>query len=119
MAKRANGPGLARRMQGLRGEARLEALGEVVAQWRASGKSRAAFCREVGIAAVTLSRWLRKVDSNRAAEATPVFVEVGTHEPRNRDIFEVQLSNGTRVRVPAGFVEGDLVRLLGVLATVC
>jgi len=119
MAKRVGRTGLGERMRALRGEARLEAIGEVVARWRESGRSRAAFCREVGIASVTLTRWIRQLDASRAAKAAPVLVEVGTHERPDRDVFEVALPKGTRVRVPAGFAEADLVRLLDVVISAC
>ena len=121
MAKRTDKPGkLGMRMRGLRGETRLEAIGGVVARWRESGKSRAAFCREVGIATVTLGRWVRQLEAARAAGSNePVFVEVDIPEPPDRDLFEVVLPSGSRVRVPAGFREEDLARLLGVLSAPC
>jgi len=121
MSKRASAVGsLGHRIRGLRGETRLDAIKEVVARWRASGKSRTAFCREVGIATVTLARWIRRLDASQAeAPSGPVLVEIDVQKHHGRDPFEVVLSNGTRVRVPAGFVEEELARLLGVLAAAC
>ena len=72
-----------------------------------------------GIATVTLTRWVRQLDASRASEAAPVLVEVGTHERPDRDVFEVVLAKGTRVRVPAGFAEADLARLLDVVIAAC
>ena len=121
MAKRTDAAGsLGQRMRGLRGEARLEAIGEIVARWRESGQSRAAFCRELGVATVTLSRWIHRLDASRVAtQASPVLIEVGVPGGPERDVFELVLRGGTRVRVPAGFVAEDLARLLGVLTTAC
>jgi len=91
-----------------------------VAQWRESGQSQAAFCREVGIATVTLGRWLKQLESAKAAKPkAPVFVELGAHERPSDEGFEVVLSDGIWLRVPAGFGDGDLTRLLGVLSSAC
>ena len=55
---------LGKRIHGLRGAARLTAIGEIVSGWRASGTGRAAFCREVGIVPVTLGcRWIGRLDA--------------------------------------------------------
>jgi len=91
---------LGKRMRALRGEARLVAIGEVVSQWRTSGRSQAAFCRDVGIATVTLGRWLRQLEANRKPPAkSPVFVELGVADAADQDGYEVVLPGGTRLRV--------------------
>jgi len=111
---------LGARMHALRGEARVKALGEIVAAWRASGKSQGAFSREVGVASVTLGRWSREVEvDNQVEHQAPVFVKLGSDDDEQREGYEVRLSGGTHVRVPAGFREPDLVRLLRVLSSTC
>jgi hypothetical protein len=112
---------LGQRMRGLRGEARLKAIGEVVSRWRASGRSQAAFCSEIGIATVTLGRWLRRLEAARAPRdpGEPVLVEIGKAQRDGEGAFEVVLPAGTRVRVPVDFRAGDLSRLLGVLSSAC
>jgi hypothetical protein len=45
--------GLAMRLRKLRGEDRLKEIADVVARWRASGRSEAAFNAEVGVAGVS------------------------------------------------------------------
>ena len=111
---------LGQRMRSLRGEARLRAIGEVVAQWRQSGQSQAVFCREAGIATVTLGRWLKQLAAGKAMKAkAPVLVELGTREVVTEDAFEVVLSGGIWLRVPSAFGEADLKRLLGVLSSAC
>jgi len=121
MAQRADGPeSLGRRMQGLRGDARLAAIGEIVSQWRESGRSQAAFSREIGIAPVTLGRWIRRLEAAKApAPKGPVLVELGVRESPGDAAFEVVLTDGIRLLVPAGFRDGDLTRLLGVLSSSC
>ena len=121
MSDRADEPeSLGKRMQRLRGEARLAAIGEIVSQWRESGSSHAVFCREVGIARVTLGRWLRQLEMVKAPSSTePVLLELGVHEVASEDAYEVVLADGIWLRVPAGFRDGDLARLLGVLSSAC
>ena len=110
---------LGERMQRLRGAARLAAIGEVVSQWRASGQSQTAFCREAGIATVTLGRWLRRLESAKAADsADPVLVEIGVRKGTGiHDGYQVVLPGGAHVRVPADFREQDLTRLLRALSS--
>lgn len=111
---------LGSRMRSLQGEERLKALGSIVASWRASGKSQAAFSRELGVASVTLGRWVRELEARNGAEPeAPVFVELGGDDDQKSDVFELLLPDGTRVRVPAGFREPDLARLLRVLSSTC
>ena len=110
---------LGKRMRGLRGEARLTAIRDVVSQWRASGQSQAAFCREVGIATVTLGRWLRRLEVEGRGGA-PVLVEVDLPDHGgNGDGYEVVLESGIWVGIPAGFRGDDLSRLLRVLTEAC
>lgn len=110
---------LGKRIWRLRGEERTAAIEEVVSRWRASGASKASFCKAEGIATVTLGRWLRKLDAQSAVERTPVLVEVGRHERPVREGYEVVLPGGVEVRVPSGFGAEDLSRLLRVLIATC
>ena len=110
---------LGRRIRGLRGEERTAAIEEVVSRWRASGSSKVSFCKAEGIATVTLGRWLRKLEAGKAAVRAPVLVEVGRRERRVRDGYELVLPGGVEVRVPTGFSDEDLARLLRVLVATC
>lgn len=84
------------------------------------GASRAAFCREVGIAPVTLGRWIGRLEAANGEQGTgPVFVELDARRRRAAEPFEIVLSSGSIVRVPAGFAGDDLSRLLDVLSTTC
>jgi hypothetical protein len=98
----------------LRGAEREAHARRAIERWQASGESLAAFCRSEGIAPVTLHRWRREF--GRTAGASPVrFVSVDVAMARDAGSFELDLGEGRRLRVPAGFAERDLERLLAVL----
>ena len=111
---------LGQRMRRLRGEEREAAIRDVISRWRESGQSQAAFCSEIGIATVTLARWLRKLEAAKAPKwPEPVLVEVGVQDDGHEEVYDVVLANGVCVSVPAGFRESELVRLLRVLSSTC
>lgn len=93
-----------------------------VERWRESGLSAEQFASEVGINAGTLRFWqskLRKLARDdaaapkaRAPQAS--FVEVRSTSTADHT-FELELDRGRRLRVPASFDAGALVRLLDVL----
>jgi hypothetical protein len=99
---------------------------EQVRQWRQSGLTAREFAKRVGINAGTLSHWAWRL--GRAGEADgrgrePIkrggashasFVELvaGAIEDRR---FELDLGDGRRLRIPAGFDGAGLERLLAVL----
>ena len=102
----------------------------VLEDWRASGLSRAAFCRRRGINYHTLGQWKSRIEahatrSRGATQGTSEFVEVnlptsGSSSQKNRDRnvrendYEIVLTSGRSVRVPPGFEEADLTRLIRV-----
>jgi len=110
-----------KRIQRLRGEARERAVREILARWDASDLSKAAFCRREGIASVTLTRWLRRFGSGsrQPRGRRGVFVEVRPAQVTRAVGFEVALPGGVTLRVPLGFEDADLSRLLQVLRPTC
>jgi hypothetical protein len=96
-----------------------------VERWRESGLSADQFAAELGINAGTLRFWQYKLGkakrmetgaerpTKNATPAVPTFVEVrsGNNDAR----FELELGNGWRIRVPAGFDPKALEQLLAVL----
>ena len=76
----------------------------VMAAWRRSGRSAAAFAGEHGLSAARLLRWRARLTPT----AVPVFHPVQVVE-RARPItegagpLELELRGGRRIRVPAGF----------------
>lgn len=104
----------------LRGPARERAVREVLARWQEANLSKAAFCRQEGIASITLSRWLAQFGPSSQTGSggpRPRFVEALLTPTPLAESFEIVLGSGTRVSVPRGFDEGDLARLLGVLSS--
>ena len=69
---------------------------KLIAEFKRSGKTQAAFCRARGIRPVTFNRWLRTAPRT----AAPIFAEVELPRSSGANI-EVLFANGTRVRLTA------------------
>lgn len=85
---------------------------ELVAAFRSSGKSQAAFCRERDLNATTFNGWLR-----RAAGQQPTFAQVELTPPIERAesvpaAVEVLLPNGARVGIRHQGRRDELVALV-------
>lgn len=80
----------------------------LVGDFESSGMSAAAFCRQVGITAVTLAAWRRRL-GKAAAAGQPnapqwVPVVVGSSVGGEASVGVYILSNGlTRLEIPRGF----------------
>lgn len=100
----------------LRGGAREAHAREVLARWEAGGLGPAAFARREGVSPVTLRRWRQEFGAPaRTAGVAGGFIEVRLPGRAPTGGFEVGLSDGRVVRVPAGFDPQELSRLLAVL----
>lgn len=99
----------------LRGREREAHAREALERFAESGLNQAAFCREEGISPVTLSRWLGEFGPAESPAASAGFVEVRLDRGGAGGAFELGLSGGRHLRIPAGFDVGDLARLLAVL----
>jgi transposase-like protein len=85
----------------------------LVAQWERSGEPVGEFARRQGITPSTFGWWRREL-RRLAGSSKPVqLVEISRGEAANG--FDLRLPNGVIVRVPVGFDEAALRRLLGVL----
>ena len=94
---------------------------EVFRRWKDSGVSLRAFGEREGVSYSKLQYWRRKLrDCERGqkkAELAPIRVVPEAREPDPEpQVFEVCLANGVGLGVPAGFDEGELQRLIGVLS---
>ncbi len=97
----------------------------VLGQWRASGMSRAAFCRRRGINYYTLSQWKSRLETEPAGGSKengssrsrrPHFVEVAVPTASAfAAAYEITLASGRTLRVPPGFDESDVARLIAVV----
>ena len=99
----------------------------LVSEWRASGASQAAFCRERGLNANSFNFWklrvLRQRPGTRRARSSleavtgagaPAFIPVRVAAPE-ACALEVCLRTGHMIRITADFDETILRRLIGVL----
>ena len=96
---------------------------ERVAGWRRSGVTAKQFAASIGVNPGTLSYWACRLGReprgvstapSSAGRAGAALVEVITGVARD-ERFELTLSNGRRLHVPASFDAPALERLLGVL----
>ncbi len=82
-------------------------MARLVAQWRASGISQAAFARQHRIPTWTFWYWCRKLST--VASTTPTFVPVQLTADPPVAVLEIVFSGGERVQIRPG-ASADLVR---------
>jgi len=109
---------LGQRVSRMRGEVRRREIERVLSLWRKAEGSQGRFCREQGISTQTLSRWRKEFGDFPAVtpSAAPAFIEVRT--PHSEALYEIVLPCGASVRVPFGFDDTELARLLSI-ASAC
>ena len=83
----------------------------VAAKYRGSGKTRAEFCRERGIAVTTLDYYLRR----DGAKGRQRLVRVVEEEKEWGSGFTLALGNRRRIELAVDFDEIGLSRLVAVL----
>ena len=83
------------RSSGLRVRRDADEWREILRRWRGSGLSRAAFCRQEGVARTSLDTWQRKLRSN----PEPGFVEFTRTSGGGEWAVEVELPGGVVLRV--------------------
>ena len=113
-----------------RTEAEAEAI---LARYWKSGRTQRVFAREAGMSVSTLQYWLRRARSLTEEEpcktgnlvAAPAIslleVELAGPSPlgaRSGGDYEIEMSSGVRLRVPGGFGDGEVRRLLALLKEV-
>jgi len=84
----------------------------ILTQYRRSGLAQRAFAQRHGLSLSTFSRWLRLAQAPGAAD----FVRVALPTIPAGDAFELVLTDGRHLRVPARFDPAALRTLLEVLA---
>lgn len=100
----------------LRGQEREAHAREVLARLGASGLGQAAFARREGVNPVTLKRRRREFAAPQSGPpAAGAFIELEAGARPGARAFEVLPCDGRVVRVPPGFDEHELGRLLGAL----
>jgi hypothetical protein len=99
-----------------------------VERWKDSGLTAQQYASELGINAKTLQFWKYKLAKpepsgarrsgrrKRVLEAALPLIEVQSTVATGAGVFELELSGGKRLRIPATFEAEPLERLLAVLA---
>jgi transposase-like protein len=78
-------------------------MARLVARWRTSGESRAAFARRHGVSGWSFWYWCRKLSETAPPRtAAPMFVPVRVTQEAEAPSIEIVLSDGARVRVREG-----------------
>ena len=85
----------------------------LVDQWRASGLTAGQFAEREGIREGTLRHWAWRFGNGD--RGGPGFLEVVASGSVGASDLEVVLRNELRIRVPTGFDEGTLQRLVAIL----
>jgi hypothetical protein len=99
---------------------RAAEAGRVLAAWRASGRSLAAFADEHGLSRARLARWRERLQGKRMP--APVFHPVRVVGERERGAtaptpapLELVVEGGRRIRITAGFDAELLAELVRVV----
>jgi transposase-like protein len=90
----------------------------LVTEWKESGESAIGFASRLGVSTQTLYRWraiLEGVPRTARTASLAKIIEVRTARLPGDDKFEVRLTDGRSVGIPASFDETALARLLRVL----
>ena len=90
----------------------------MVGEWKESGESAVEFASRLGVSTQTVYRWraiLEGVPRTATTASLAKIVEVRTARQPGSERFEVRLTDGRSVGVPASFDETALARLLRVL----
>ena len=85
---------------------------ELVAGFRSSGQSQAAFCRERGLNATTFNGWLRQAAAQRPAFAQVEVVAQPDPATNAPAAVEVLLPNGARVGIRHQGQRDELIALI-------
>jgi len=104
---------------------------EHIHSWEGSGQTQTAFCRERGLSVSAFGWWKGELKRRQALKGTEegrlgtgsLFVPVHVGAPDFRfeagERVEVVLPSGHVLRVPTGFEDASLIRLLDVLESRC
>jgi hypothetical protein len=87
---------------------KLEHWRRVIGEWRASGSSQAAFCRERGLPTWKFGYWLKRVSEEDETPDGPAFATVSMPGSGLRLV----LPCGASLEVEPGFDEATLRRVL-------
>lgn len=87
----------------------------LVDRWLSSGQCRTEFAAANGLNVNTLSWWRSQFAREKKSLPAATFAEVVVEDERTAPDLIVELGDGLRVRVPAGFDATELRRLVDAL----
>jgi hypothetical protein len=89
-----------------------ESAAELLAEWRSSGTSLEAFADAHGLNAVTLTRWMRRLNATAGSrEITPAFVQV-----QSMPLGDITVhAQGVSIQIPASLLDQSLPAVLRAL----
>jgi transcriptional regulator with XRE-family HTH domain len=88
---------------------------QLVQQYRDSGLSLAAFCRQQGVSSATLARYRQIVAAPSASPTAFVAVQLAASPSPRSSGLALALGRGLRVEIACGFDPATLAQLLAVL----
>jgi transposase-like protein len=94
----------------------------IVDDFARSGLTQAEFAKKAGISAWTLSRWMSEAGDQRTTgdgRSSRVQVQIFNPAAESRGVFELTFDSKLSLRVPAGFDETELRRLVAILREAC
>jgi len=89
-----------------------------MAEWKASGQTKVAFCRQREISAWGLYHWSKRIEEPQGG-APPAFARVDAISRGTATGIAIRLSTGATLELESGFDEESLRRLLRVVAASC
>src|SRR2546425_5400488 len=95
-------------------------MARLVARWRMSGESRAAFARRHDLSGWSFWYWCRKLSETAPARvAAPMFVPARVTQEADAPSIEIVLPDGARVRVREGAPVEWVRRVVAALRSAC
>jgi transposase-like protein len=107
-----------------RNTANAQVWRDTIAEWRESGKSQVAFCREHSLGRSTFQYWKRNLESGRSPSGKVSLIRVGEVTVgkarkevmgRNSEPISLMVNGRYRLEIGERFEIGTLKRLLDVL----
>src|SRR5688500_15961731 len=90
----------------------------LITEWESSGESAGRFAKRASVGVSTLWDWKRRLSESRALAPAPSLVPLQVlGEAREVDRFELVLTDGRRLLIPAAVTSESLERVLRVVSS--
>lgn len=88
-----------------------------LAEWRSSGLTQAAYCRQHSLSVPSFGYWRRTLETRSATTSAALLPIVIGEASGEDDTIEVYLPNGLRAQVPTSMMPSRWVALIRALRT--